>query len=259
MTARSFAPFQLPAVWDGRDVEWRAWEPQPPVFACPPQPREPCERCRSTTTPLMNHGIVHPAPTPGTVNLRPSLRTLTAFRCPDCHLDTVWDRDTDDWWTLDETDYGPAGSHDPRLPMEVKPVISCRDLWHRNGTWAPTLLRGALRTNGRLIVTDRGIAIYVDELDGCTDMPAPNPMTAQQVRTLSYMLVAPWRDIAPDREFDTRYLDLLEFAGYVVRPLMGYLHAHAVIAADGRVVGALMPVSTAGTLAPPDVTRKAGA
>ena len=42
-----------------------------------------------------------------------ALWRLYAFRCPDCRLDTVWDHDTDEWWTLDHTDYSDAGSSQP--------------------------------------------------------------------------------------------------------------------------------------------------
>jgi len=38
---------------------------------------------------------------------------LYAFRCPSCGVDEVWDIRTDEWWTLDETDYGPGGSSRP--------------------------------------------------------------------------------------------------------------------------------------------------
>lgn len=39
-----------------------------------------------------------------------ALWRLHAFRCTDCKHDVVWDRDTDEWWTLDHTDYGDEGS-----------------------------------------------------------------------------------------------------------------------------------------------------
>lgn len=255
------AAYQLPARWDGRDVEWRAWTSTEGIVMCPPPPRQPCEQCRSTAAPWMNTGIVRPPATPGVVNLRPSLALLSAFRCPDCLLDTVWDRDTDEWWTLDASDYGPEGSDDPRLPIGgVAASISCRDLWYRDGAWSTSLMRGALRQHGRLIVTDRALAIYVAELDGCTDMPTPVAATRSQVHTMARLLLTPWRDEPPTREFDTRYLDHLEFAGYVVRPLLGHWwHAHAVVNPAGRVVGALMPWSLGGDPAEPGTTRKVAA
>lgn len=248
----TFTPFQLPASWDGRDVEWRAWEPLPEAFICPPRPPGPCERCQSTKTPLINQGIVHPHSTPGVVNLRPSLLTLTALRCPNCSLDTVWDRSTDEWWVLDAADYGSAGSADPRLPSEPTTVLSCRDLWDRDGGWSRTLLRGSLRPEGRTVVTDRTIAIYTAELEGCTDMPAPPVMTRPEILTIAFMLVNPWLDEAPTRLFNRRYLDVLEFAGYVIRPIgarttrrtwVGYRHAHAIVDPAGRTAGVLMPGS----------------
>jgi hypothetical protein len=263
VTAGAFTPMQLPPRWDGRDVEWRAWTRTDSTTAVYHGRREPCERCGSLAWPLMNHGVVHPPATPGTVNLRPRLLLLSVFRCPDCHLDTVWDRDTDEWWTLDESDYGPEGSTDPRLPVGVVPSISCRDLWWRDG-WVP-LLRGSLRPDSRVIVTDRSVALYVNELDGCTDMPAPRLMTPQQVRILTHMLVFPWLDEPPTREFDTRYLDVLEFAGYVIRPigyrrtghrLVGYRDSHAIVSPEGRTVGVLAPVASTGGPAAEGATRR---
>jgi hypothetical protein len=269
MSTGAFTPMQLPARWDGRDVEWRAWIPSEGpgnwFVMCPPQPRPACERCGSTRPPLLTHGIVHPPATPGTVNLRPRLLQLAAFRCPECHLDTVWDRDTDEWWTLDESDYGDQGSTDPRLPVDVAPSISCRDLWFRDDQWARTLMRGSLRPDGRVIVTDRAVALYVDELDGCTDMPAPKLMTREQTRILTHMLVFPWLDEPPTREFDTRYLDVLEFAGYVIRPigyrrtghrLVGYRDSHAIVSPEGRTVGVLAPVASTGGPAAEGATRR---
>lgn len=38
---------------------------------------------------------------------------IHAFRCPGCGEVTVWDVASDEWWTLDESDYGPGGSTAP--------------------------------------------------------------------------------------------------------------------------------------------------
>lgn len=48
------------------------------------------------------------------VPVKPGL-LLFAFRCQSCQLDTVWDKRTDEWWVLDDSDYGVEGSTDPRL------------------------------------------------------------------------------------------------------------------------------------------------
>lgn len=146
-------------------------------------------------------------------------------------------------------------------------MISCHDLWRRDGTWVP-LLRGSLRAAGRVFVTDRSLALYVDELDGCTDMPPPTVMARDRVLILAFMLVNPWLDEPPTGEFDARYLDVLEFAGYVIRPIgarttrrkwVGYSHVHAIVSPAGRVAGVLAPWSTCGEPAAPGTTRKAGA
>lgn len=132
--------YQLPPKWDGLDIEWRGWTNQP-ILMCPPKAaRQVCENCASPAQPAMNVGVVHPAP--GTMitqtlykrckpkpNGRPGaiydagthevparpIAWLHAFRCPDCQLDTVWDKRTDEWSVLEPADYGPQGSYDPRL------------------------------------------------------------------------------------------------------------------------------------------------
>ncbi len=50
---------------------------------------------------------------PGRYARRHALRDIHAFRCPDCGEVVVWDVDSDEWWTLDESDYGPDGSWPP--------------------------------------------------------------------------------------------------------------------------------------------------
>lgn len=36
---------------------------------------------------------------------------LTAFRCPTCLLDNVWDQFENQWWELDSSDYQDDGSY----------------------------------------------------------------------------------------------------------------------------------------------------
>lgn len=144
-------------------------------------------------------------------------------------------------------------------------TISCATLWARpGGKWPDTLLRGSLRPGGRLIVTDRAIALYADELTGCTDMPAPAALTPVQVRRLTHMLVMPWLPEYVVPLFAARYLDPLEYAGYYVRPLgarttrrkhVGYGHAHGIVDPDGRVVGVLMPWAVDGSPVDPALVR----
>lgn len=123
----------LPPTWDGQVVRWKPWQPTEDIQICPPPKPVKCVRCKSTKPPLLAFGLVHPRPgatmtvtetvpsrrQPGAsferskqVPAWPTLR-LSAFRCPDCKLDDVWDRDTDTWWELDDSDYGDEGSHPP--------------------------------------------------------------------------------------------------------------------------------------------------
>lgn len=121
----------LPPKWDGRVVLWEGWrDPDRGVlFICPPsRQRHVCEGCGSTQEWVSNRGrvavwasLTHDDLRADDENRRllggaahkrkpRSLWRLYAYRCPDCRLDTVWDTDTDEWFTLDHTDYGAEGS-----------------------------------------------------------------------------------------------------------------------------------------------------
>lgn len=132
----------LPPRWDGRAVWWEGWRPDleavGPVFICGPGARalraRVCEACGSQARPSVNRGHVARVPATtverwharceawarlpvGSRHLLPKYPSgaieLHAFRCPDCLLDTVWDRPADEWWTLDHADYGLDGSVAP--------------------------------------------------------------------------------------------------------------------------------------------------
>jgi len=124
--------FDLPPKWNGLLVSWNGWEPQIPAFVCGPgarKQRDCCSACASPHEPAINRGYVATSPLTTPAMLRrneeqrdrlplgqrhkvPSLALfrLHAYRCQDCRHDVVWDHDTDEWWDLDHTDYGPEGS-----------------------------------------------------------------------------------------------------------------------------------------------------
>ena len=122
--------FDLPPKWNDCLVEWEGWKPQPVAHLCPPpRRRDCCSGCGSPELPVVNRGyaatsaLVTPAMLrrnkaardrlgPGSLHHVPSvvLLRLYAYRCQDCRHDVVWDIDTDEWWDLDHTDYGPEGS-----------------------------------------------------------------------------------------------------------------------------------------------------
>lgn len=130
----------LPPKWDGRVVEWSEWDSSP-IFVCGPNgavKRSPCEGCGSTRSQATSTGTVYPlasetyeveqprvkttrsgreyiaGTTVATMRARPTVQ-LHASRCPDCGLDTVVDStsEPEQVWTLDESDYGDAGSVHP--------------------------------------------------------------------------------------------------------------------------------------------------
>jgi len=84
-----------------------------------------CEVCRSTRRPLWARGIVL-AEQDAVIYLRrardtaeanrraegESVATLHAIRCQDCGIDHVLDLERE-YWLLDESDYGDAGSVAP--------------------------------------------------------------------------------------------------------------------------------------------------
>ncbi|WP_426243723.1 hypothetical protein [Nocardioides sp. LHG3406-4] len=125
----------LPPTWDGLAVLWSGWEyASPGLFICPPPLREVCEGCGLPTTERgfpawsTNRGLVAVSAVLTHDDLRyeeenrarlgalahrrkpRALFRLHAFRCHSCSLDDIWDTDTDEWWTLDHTDYGDDGS-----------------------------------------------------------------------------------------------------------------------------------------------------
>jgi hypothetical protein len=137
MTSTDAQTRALPTRWDGLATVWRGWEYQQPAFVCPPPTPTVCERCgaphghRGWPTQSVNRARVALRATTTLADIeaddenrrrlgtlahkRPSIALwrLHAWRCPNCGLDTIWDDDTDEWWNLDESDYGDDGSVRP--------------------------------------------------------------------------------------------------------------------------------------------------
>ena len=92
--------FDLPPRWDGQRVTWDDWKDQADGFNSLDvhMPREACERCSSKRRGPIIVGLVD-----GVVRLH-------VERCFRCGLDNVFDFETDTAWTLDDRDYGFAGS-----------------------------------------------------------------------------------------------------------------------------------------------------
>jgi hypothetical protein len=124
----------LPVKWDGRDVTWDEFTLELMTsmefhMTAAQRRKAVCAKCGTPDRERVHStGTVHPLPgetMEGTVRRRSKrtgkmlhvptmvpawpLRTLVAWRCV-CGLDTVWDMDKEEWWELDESDYGPDGS-----------------------------------------------------------------------------------------------------------------------------------------------------
>lgn len=98
----------LPVAWDGWPVRWTRWAAPMLMFVCRQLGKDPRCECGSTAPPFTASGVQ--ARPRGDFGVRYGLR---AMRCPDCGSVTVWDLTSDEWWTLDESDYGPEGSMRP--------------------------------------------------------------------------------------------------------------------------------------------------
>lgn len=120
---RDLRAHDLPPSWDGLDVVWEGWQPAiDNIFICPPPKHaHRCSRCGSTTACSINRGAIRISGDNDIRRpLRPAMksagarwvRTLTAFRCGDCSLDTVVEGvgPGSHVWTLDENDYTDEGS-----------------------------------------------------------------------------------------------------------------------------------------------------
>lgn len=120
----------LPPKWDGLAVIWEPWEPAGDIFICPAAPTG-CTECGSTATPISSRGTVAVSHIVTRQRLADYLTNrsrlgplayrarilgtgrLFAYRCPDCHHDSVHDLNTRESWDLDCTDYGDDGSVAP--------------------------------------------------------------------------------------------------------------------------------------------------
>lgn len=125
----------LPALWDGRPVEWSPFQLEPPMFICDRSKRKngllipTCNACGATGPKLRAIGLRQPAPGATTegeylrthrngqpvhaIDPAPAYRDLHATRCTRCAHDQVYDTATTELWDLDDTDYGPEGSSAP--------------------------------------------------------------------------------------------------------------------------------------------------
>lgn len=109
----------------------------------------------------------------------------------------------------------------------------------------PVLYRGAIRPDtGRWFVTDRAVLIYTSELEDPTLIqPAPLLVTAAQLHYVAPALVSSVIHERPeDRLFQSRYLDVLEEAGYRIRPLFGQANMHGIVSEADELVGILNPM-----------------
>ena len=93
----------LPISWDDEPITWEEWERKPQIILCGvPNTDQACTRCGFND----NHEWS------AWGRSQSGRRILQAFRCAGCGHDVVTDTDGEGTWDLDESDYGPLGSHD---------------------------------------------------------------------------------------------------------------------------------------------------
>ncbi|CAB0542574.1 hypothetical protein CIP107521_00691 [Corynebacterium diphtheriae] len=103
---------RVPERWDGHTIDWGEWTQAP--FICGPASLRACENCGCTNPGIMCSGWVEQSNHAGNVVI---LRTaqkkrLILRRCTGCAKTSVWDGQQ--FWDLDEEDYGPKGSYERR-------------------------------------------------------------------------------------------------------------------------------------------------
>lgn len=118
MTVTDARPHDLPPLWDGRTVQWSAWEDQrlPTLVFHVPADHWACTGCGwIRDTELRAIGTLMPGSVADTA--WPTVR-LVVRRCPGCHLDEVTDISTGEVWDLEEHDYADAGSWPDDVPIQ---------------------------------------------------------------------------------------------------------------------------------------------
>lgn len=106
---------ELPDLWDWEPVQWGEWSSlhRSTLLLHVPADRMACNKCGAIDESRVAFGK-RPARA-DLAQLHP-LKDLVAHRCRHCGHDTVEDRRTGEWWDLDESDYGIAGSTRPQPP-----------------------------------------------------------------------------------------------------------------------------------------------
>lgn len=98
---------ELPELWDGEPVRWEAWEERIHVTHLD----NSCDGCGLASSLWQATGFFEKSST-GSEWKRRGMRNFHAVRCGWCGHTTVYTMHDEQSWTLDETDYGPAGSYD---------------------------------------------------------------------------------------------------------------------------------------------------
>lgn len=94
----------LPAAWDGKPIKWDPWQ-RPLRTSIDFIDVWECAQCDLPTGAWVARGYdTNPLGTPTFIN-------YSATRCGWCGHTEVYQHDTKELWVLDETDYGPDGSH----------------------------------------------------------------------------------------------------------------------------------------------------
>ena len=97
----------LPPQWDGERIEWGPWTDRTSSIRFHGLPDE-CDRCGLDPGEKYADGFRR---IKAGRMLGKKAVFLLAHRCQHCGHDTVTESMTNEAWDLDDTDYGPNGSH----------------------------------------------------------------------------------------------------------------------------------------------------
>lgn len=109
------------------------------------------------------------------------------------------------------------------------------------GGWAYPMMKATI--DGTLFITDRHVLLPADRVLGWDRIDHPLiELRPQASDGLAEWLTATVLPDASDRVFYRKFIDALEQAGFLIRPLEGLMATHGICDPDLRLVGVVSPV-----------------